>query len=178
MSVAKPKDILEVITNIFVVVIGLGLLGLYISNNYFPKAKTYDAEVLTRGKGFTGLEEIDFSTHRNNIVVAFSTKCPYCTQSLPFLQSLLEINKDSDNVRIIAVFPQPQDEIDRYLVEHKINNLKTIPNFKLIDSSVEMTPTIVWINSSKQIARSWEGYLDRGGQDDFWSYYNGKLAPK
>jgi hypothetical protein len=41
-----------------------------------------------------------------------------------------------------------------------------------------MTPTMVWIDSDKKIVKSWQGYLDKDGQDDFWDFYNSKLNPK
>jgi hypothetical protein len=172
----KQKLSLEMVANILVVVVGISLIAFF-AYKYYPKAKTYEAEFLNKGKGFTGLEEIDFKSSPRTLVLGISTKCPYCTQSIPFYKKLIETVKYTNDVRIVAAFPQKQDEIDRYLTEHDFN-IKTVPNVVLIDSSIEMTPTMVWIDSDKKIVKSWQGYLDKDGQDDFWDFYNSKLNPK
>ncbi len=136
-----------------------------------------EAKTLKTGSSFRGLEEIDFTPHSNTLIIALSTKCPYCTQSIPFYKRLLETNKHSDDLRIVTIYPQSQSEIDRYLTEYNLQ-IKSIPDVKFGNINIEATPTIVWINSDKEIVRSWEGFLNKEAEDNFWDFYNTKLSPK
>jgi hypothetical protein len=167
---------LEMIANILVVIVGISLIGFF-AYKYYPKGKTYEAEFLTKGKEFSRLEEIDFKSNPRTLILGISTKCPYCTQNIPFYKKLIETVKYTNDVKIVATFPQKQDEIDRYLTEHTFA-IKTVPDVVLIESGIEVTPTIVWVDSDKRIVKSWQGYLDQEGQDDFWDFYNSKLNPK
>ena len=170
------KLTLEKFANILVVVMTIALVTFF-AFKYYPQTKTYEAEFLTKGKGFTGIEEIDFAANPRTLILGLSTKCPYCNQSIPFYKKLVETVKYTNDIKIVAVFPQKQDEIDRYLSEHELQ-IKTVPDVTLINSSIDMTPTMVWVDSDKRIVKSWQGYLDKEGQDDFWDFYNSKLNPK
>lgn len=177
MLLNKIKDRLEIATNILVLVMGVALISFFVYKNFYPKTKTMEAKTLNTGSLFHGLEEIDFKNHPNTLIIALSTRCPYCTASLPFYKRLIETNKNSEDLRIIGIFPQPQDEIDRYLAEHNLQ-IHSIPNVKLGDINIEATPTVVWIDNKKKIVRSWEGFFEKDAEDDYWDFYNAKLVPK
>lgn len=177
MSSYKPKDLLEITANILVLIMAVSLVTFFVHKNYYPQEKSFEAMTLKKGTAFRGLEEVDFSNHPNTLILALSTKCPYCTQSIPFYKRLLETNKNSDDLRLIAIYPQPQSEIDRYLTEYNLQ-IKSIPDVKFLNINMEATPTLVWINSNKEIVRSWQGFLNKEAEDNFWDFYNTKLSPK
>lgn len=97
------------------------------------------------------------------LVLALSTSCHFCSESAPFYQSLSR-RVDPSHVHLMAVFPQTADEARTYL-QGKSIPIQDIHQQNFQDISVQGTPTLILLDSSGKILKTWIGVLDKESQE-------------
>ncbi|PYS23251.1 MAG: hypothetical protein DMF72_09800 [Acidobacteria bacterium] len=98
---------------------------------------------------------IDWSKSNRTLLLALSTHCHFCTESAPFFKQLKQ--RRTDDVRIVAVFPQPVDQAKPYLDKLDLS-------FEIVQSSLDTlgisgTPTLLLIDRDGAVTESWVGRL-------------------
>ena len=104
------------------------------------------------------LPNIDWSASNETIVLALSNKCHFCTESAPFYQRLSSELAQRRDVKLLAVFPQDNNEAQQYLSGLGVQ----IPIMKqaTLDSiGVRGTPTLMIIDASGKVKQAWVGKL-------------------
>jgi hypothetical protein len=154
------KDYLEIATNVIVLFFAVALL-LYFGNKYFsPSIDSYNGvnKKTVNGRTLKKINDLNEEKFKKTLVLVLNTNCPYCTKSVPFYKSLTEAKKP-DTSQIVMAFPQPKDDVDKYLQKHNLS-VRAIYGANPIDFETEITPTIVAINDKREIINAWFGLLD------------------
>lgn len=101
---------------------------------------------------------MDWAKSEKTLIMALSTTCHFCAESTPFYQKLVGQRTGRSDVRLVAVMPQPVDEARHYLSEHAIN-VDEVRQASLNSISVRGTPTLVLVDGTGAVVRSWVGKL-------------------
>jgi hypothetical protein len=80
---------IEVSSNVATLVVAMALLGAIVSTHWWPRQEAKFENGLQKGKVLAPLPSIDYSAAPQTLVSVLSTKCIYCTESLPFYKRLL-----------------------------------------------------------------------------------------
>lgn len=176
MKISKDFYYLNFLANILVVLVFTLLVGLLAYRIFFqPYLGSLEAELLSAGDDFKGLQEVNFSKNSNTILLVLDAKCQYCTQSLAFYKKLIVESKEKSNVWVIAVFKIKAEEVEHYLKDHGIN-IEFIPNVNLVELKVDATPTIIWVDANRKIVGSYEGVLNEKQESTFFEFYEKRLS--
>ena len=98
---------------------------------------------------------IDWTKNGRTLVMAVSDKCHYCTESAPFYQQLA---KSHQNVRLIALLPQPPDQGRQYM-DHLQVSVDEVRQAPLTTLGIRGTPTLILLDSGGAIVKAWRGKL-------------------
>ena len=152
----------EVSSNVAVLVVAMVLLGTVISTRWWPRPLNPKFEEgLQKGQALAPLPSTDYSAAPQTLILVLSSKCNYCTESLPFYNRLVEEHQRAGKVtQIIAVFPNPRDEVDRYIGQNQLA-VKSIPALNYSSLNVTGTPTLILVDSTGRVADFWVGKLSR-----------------
>jgi hypothetical protein len=157
MKDQKLKSYLDVASNVAVLLVALVILGnfawVYLAGKPVPGLQSG----LRKGESFSLIPGIDYSKNSQTLVIAMSSKCEYCNESISFFKQLLDANLENSNAtRIVAVFPETAEEVWRYISEQQLN-VNTIPgiNFKALD--LPGPPSAVLISNEGKVLNFWIG---------------------
>lgn len=112
------------------------------------------------------LPGISFANGRDSLVLAVSTTCHFCQESLPFYKQLSE--KVRGKIDLIAVLPEPESEAKKFLADAAVQTdaiVKAIPN----SIGVQGTPTVLLVDGKGKVKNVWMGRLDEAGQKQMLS---------
>jgi hypothetical protein len=156
---------IEVSSNIAVLVVAMALLGAIVSTRWWQRSGDVKFENgLQKGHAFAQLPSIDYGATRQTLIAVLSTKCNYCTESLPFYRRLLEKQQRAQQAtRIVAVFPNPQTEVDQYKQQNQLN-LESLPAVNSSTLGVTGTPTLILVDSAGRVVDFWIGKLSEAEQ--------------
>jgi hypothetical protein len=100
----KLKSILDVTTNIVVVLFALVAIGVLVRNYLAPRGvKTSVA--IKNGSVFPGIAGVDYKQAPRTLILALNVDCRYCSSSVPFYNSVGEARTENANqFNIIAAF--------------------------------------------------------------------------
>ena len=152
---------LDRITNIAVLIAVVVFLFSMGRNEYarrnIPKQMT--------AKDFVGktvkLPGINFSPEHNSLILALSTACHFCQQSLPFYQELTA--KANGQLDVIGLFPQPEAEAKKFFDDAHVRATQVV-SAGLDVIGVSATPTLLLVDSKGKVIDAWMGELDDKGR--------------
>jgi hypothetical protein len=104
------------------------------------------------------LPGVNWSESNENVVLALSNKCHFCTESAPFYQRLTGELAQRKGVRVIAVFPQEVDQAKQYLSGLGIQ-IENVKRASLDSIGVSGTPTLMIVDGNGKIKQAWMGRL-------------------
>jgi thioredoxin-related protein len=114
---------------------------------------------LQKGKEFAVVPGVNYGDSPQTLLVAINTHCVYCEGSLPFYKQLIEANRRAGNTtRIIAIFPNPEDEARQYVQQNQLG-LDTLASVDLMSLNVAATPTMILVDSHGKVLDFWVGKL-------------------
>lgn len=105
-------------------------------------------------------------TARASLVLALSTSCQFCTESMGFYRRLAELDVVRDGrLRLSVVSAQAPDKMREYLASHR---LAISPVVLLRESgvSVQGTPMLVLLHGDGVVSKSWVGQLMDDEEED------------
>lgn len=112
------------------------------------------------------LESEDWTRNRQTLLLALSTTCKYCSASAGFYQRLA--NTASSKTKLVAVLPQTTGESQQYL--KSLNVLITeIRQISPSSLGVRATPTLILVNSTGNVTKSWVGQLSPDQEEEVLS---------
>jgi hypothetical protein len=153
---------LDKITNV-AVILGVAVFIVVVARNQFirPKLPTPPEQIVV-GKTVT-LPGVHFPEGRDSLVLALSTTCHFCKDSLPFYRDLTA--KAQGHLNVIAVLPQPEAEATKYLHDAEVSTNQVVST-QLGTIGVLGTPTLLLVDNKGNVHKTWEGLLDQKGQED------------
>jgi thiol-disulfide isomerase/thioredoxin len=157
VSQAKLKNYIEMATNVAVLLVALTVLGVF-ALNYFSRRSTPQLQAgLQKGQVFARVAGVNYDTSSQTLLIAMSTKCHYCAESLPFYRQLAEAQRSKgQHVNVVAVFPNNEDEVRQYAQRNSLA-LETVAGVKLATLNISGTPTAVLIDNGGRVIDFWVG---------------------
>ena len=149
------KATLEVSTNIAVLLVAVSVLSLLAIFFFVGPRKPELTPGLEKGRVLGNLTNIDYRGSERTLLIALSTTCAYCRESLPLYRRILDAENNARKpLRVIALFPNSADEVAKYLKENQLT-IDTITGVDFSSLHISGTPTMILVN-------------DRGVVNDFW----------
>ena len=113
----------------------------------------------------TRLPGVSWEKNGRTLVLALSTRCHFCTESMPFFRQVRKsLGKD---VTLVGLLPEPAAQAESYLKREgmRIDELKQVT---LGQVGVTGTPTMLLVDRHGIVIQVWVGKLKPGEQQDFF----------
>jgi len=102
----------------------------------------------------------DTQTAQATLVLALSTHCGFCQDSVPFYQKLAAFKNSSPaRVRLATVMSEPKEEIEVYLKKQGIA-ADAVFSMPVSQIGVMGTPTLLLLDGQNKLIESWVGKLN------------------
>jgi thioredoxin-related protein len=151
--------LLEKCANIAVIV-GVAAFLFVIVRGELNKNKQSPPPRALVGKSVT-LPGTQLNPQHNSLLVAISTQCHFCKDSLPFYKTLAE--RAQGKLDVIAVFPQPVAEAQSFLQQAQVAPTSIVSaDFSKI--GVQATPTMLLVDPHGKVLDEWMGKQDESGE--------------
>jgi hypothetical protein len=105
--------------------------------------------------------DIDWSGHDSTLIIALSTQCRFCDQSIPFHQALA--THASGHLAVVSSFVQGSEEGRKYLSAHGIS-VGAVVKESPASLGVHSTPTLLLADKKGRVIQSWVGRLSDSEQ--------------
>lgn len=155
----RAKEILEVTTNIVVLLLSLLVVGSFASKFFTTDQPLRPQLGLQRGSGLVQLPGHSYGDSPRNLLIVLSTTCGYCSESVPFYNEVLKTQSSIDkDVRAYAIFPNTSAEVQDFVQEKQLSTeVVTGVDLKLL--KVSATPTVILTDERGKIIDFWIGKL-------------------
>jgi hypothetical protein len=152
---------IETTANLATIVVALLISTVLVKTYVFPNAVARSAAAVSapevvKGKSVDGRAlGVDWKRNHRTLVLAISTTCHFCKDSVPFDQKLGAAEKD---VKMVAVLPQPVAEAQKYLsgAGVHVDEVRQVP---LNTLGVRGTPTLMLVDDAGVVTDVWAGKL-------------------
>ena len=153
---------LDRITNVGLLVVSVAILGILIKTNFYDPRQASDGRpsqpVNIKGKKIA-VPGLDFGASRSTLILALSSTCHFCNESMGFYKSLAASRtRDSKDLRIVAVFPQAATYAEEHLKSKDVS-VDGVLSAPLASIGVIGTPTLILVDSKGVVQESWRGKL-------------------
>lgn len=118
-------------------------------------------EGLQKGKAFPTLPGVDYSMSNLTLLIAMSSKCEFCQESVPFYNQLAEsIHNNGCAIRVIACFQDFESDVNLFVGKAQLD-VETISgvDFRLL--KLPGTPAMILVDSNGTILDFWVGKLSK-----------------
>jgi len=118
---------------------------------------------------------VDFAASTRTLLLFVSTNCGHCAKSAPFYDKLAKAasaGPGQGELRVIAVFPQPDDDVNAFKARTKLD-IESIADVPLGTVGVTLTPTVVLVSQNGLVTGAWLGSEGKQNQDAIYSAFFG-----
>lgn len=165
MSKANTRERLEFLTNLMVLLVAVSIL-LVLALNYIGGQKPVPriVEGLQKGQQLPAISGLDYSGATSTLLIAISTQCTYCNQSIPFYNQLADLKvKGKISPRSIVIFPDSDDEVEPYARQYQLQtDYKSSVDFEQL--KLAGTPTMILVDQNGNVVDFWVGALQPEAQ--------------
>lgn len=148
----------EFFSNIAIIIVAFLLssifVGRYLSSDTTKSSISESIKVGTK----LPLPNVDWNKTDKTLLLAISTSCRYCTDSLPFYKKLVQQKNERNNFKLIVITPQNINEAQHYLSENGIE-VDEVRQAVLSEINVRATPTLIVLDNVGAVVNSWVGKL-------------------
>jgi hypothetical protein len=160
---------LDKAANIALIIACLLLIGTLARNYYLSRIPDPNLELgIEKGElvKLSGEASADGQPAQATLVLALSTHCGFCQESVPFYQKLAVFKNSSPaRVRLATVMSEPKEEIEAYLKKQGIA-ADAVFSMPIAQIGVKGTPTLLLLDGQNKLIESWIGKLDSQGESD------------
>jgi hypothetical protein len=172
----KLKSILDLTTNIVVVLFAVVAIGVLVKNYFAPHSP--NTTVVKKGSVFPQIDGVDYKKAPRTLILALNVDCRYCTRSVPFYNSLAEARHENPGqFNIVAAFINNDAVLVRSYAEEKQLSVQTIAGVDLDKLGVHLTPTIILVDNAGKVLDSWRGALQPDGEREVFSTLGLRYKP-
>lgn len=146
----------ELVANIAIIVVAVLLCVVLAKRFLFPPTPTPSEPGIVAGTP-VAIPTVDWSKSDKTLVLALQKDCHFCTDSAPFYRTLVTAAA-AKSIRLLAVLPQEESVGREYLkgLNVQIGEVRQLP---LNSIHVRGTPTLILVNNSGTVIKSWVGKL-------------------
>jgi hypothetical protein len=160
------RGYLEVSTNIAVLLVALAVLGSITWRALAPRPEIHFKSGLRKGDRFGQLSGVDYKAFDRTLIIAMSSACDSCLDSIPFYKHLTESRvKGGQTYQYFAILSEKQDEVEQFIQRFELN-LPTVAGVDLKELKVAATPTLILVNSNGEIVDFWVGKLSKDAEQE------------
>ncbi|MBV9210148.1 MAG: hypothetical protein JOZ52_05940 [Acidobacteria bacterium] len=161
---------LETVANVVVILVAVLVAGLLIRNNFFHTSSGADDNPVGRT---IKLDGVNTGAAKYTVLLALSTKCHFCNESVPFYQQLAALRRAPDSkFQTVGVFREPTDAAREYLTDKGLE-LDTVVSRSLGDVGVRGTPTLLLVDGEGKVVQAWIGALNEAKQKEVLAKISG-----
>jgi thioredoxin-related protein len=168
MEPQRVKRLLELATNIAVLLVAIGI-SAYFLTRYYHRRNVPEASELTKGleKGETlpAIKGLTYADSPRTLLIVMNIHCGYCAESVQFYNRIVEAQTNTKTaIRILALLPNSEDEVKKFASDHQ---MKVVASSQVDLSKLNLsgTPTLLLIDSAGKIQEFWLGELSSESQD-------------
>ncbi|MDQ3803897.1 MAG: thioredoxin family protein [Acidobacteriota bacterium] len=163
MNLSKLKNCLEVTTNLAVVLVSLVVLYTCAWAYFSGTSKPRPEAGLRRGSTIVTPPGLNSGGSPQILLVAMTTGCQFCTDSIPFYNQMKAQQSNIKGTRIVAVFPDSKDEVEKYVRQRQLN-IESVAevDFRLL--GIPATPSLILLDGNGKVLDFWIGKLS--GEDE------------
>lgn len=178
-ATTKLKAILEVITNVIVVLFAIVAIGVLVKNYFVPNGKKISVAI-SKGTVFPAIAGVEYSQNTKTLILALNVDCRYCSRSVPFYNSLAQSQRqqNANKINIVAAFINNDAMLVKSYAEQKQLLVQAISGIDLDELGVHMTPTLILVDSAGKVLDSWRGELQPDGEREVFSALDLPYRPK
>ena len=174
----KLKDILDVTTNVVVILFAICAIGVLVKN-YFAPQGVKTSVAAKKGSVFPEIAGVDYKQTPRTLILALNVDCRYCTRSVPFYNSLAEARqKNADQVNIVAAFINKDPALVKSYAGEKQLSVQAIAGVDLDKLGVHSTPTLILVDGAGKVLDSWSGELQPDGEREVFAALGLPYKPK
>jgi hypothetical protein len=144
----------EIATNVAILCAFLLVAGLAVKKLREPSSVAHNGPSLGEKVSLRG---VDWSKSDQNLVLALSTGCHFCSESANFYKRLVP-SATGNGVRVLAILPQSLSDSRTYLEKLGLP-VQEIVQGPLASVEVSGTPTLVLVDRQGMIQKAWVGKL-------------------
>jgi thiol-disulfide isomerase/thioredoxin len=161
------KTTLEISTNVAVLLVAVVLLSLLAINIFVKPPIANLNRGLEKGKAFSPIRTVDYADSEKTLLIALNTSCPFCRESLPLYQRLVEaLPQPSKALHIVAIFPNREADVGDYLRDNHLT-IDAVAEVDLNSLRISGTPTVILIDRSGAVKDFWNGKLTENEAQEF-----------
>jgi thioredoxin-related protein len=158
MNESKLKHYLEISSSVAVLILAVIVITVFLWTYFGSNQSVKSQSGLRRGTNLTQLAGYDYNSSPQTLIIALSSKCGYCHESIPFYNKLAELQSGIKNVRTVAVFPNKEEGISSYVQEKQLKtNAVVVGDFRSLN--IKSTPTVILVDKNGKILDFWSGKL-------------------
>mgnify|MGYP003576099803 CR=1 FL=1 len=117
------------------------------------------APQLQRGAVLPSIQGISYGDAQQTMVMVHSSRCTYCTRSMPFYRKFIEQrNGGSKRVRFVAVGREPVDAMKEYLASNGVT-VDQVVSLTSNDLQIQGTPTLIVADGEGRVQQTFVGKL-------------------
>src|SRR5688572_12200644 len=162
----KLRQILDVTTNVVVVVFAVVAITVLVKN-YFAPPTTDTRVTVTKGSVFPAIAGVDYNQAPRTLILALNVDCRYCTRSVPFYNLLGEARHENPGrFDMVAAFINSDPQLVKSYADEKQPSVQAIAGVDLDKLGIHMTPAIVLVDSTGTVVDSWSGLLQPDGEHE------------
>ena|SRR5579863_1721628 len=144
---------LEIAVNVSILCAFIMVAALAAQRFWSARSPKSDPSIGTK----ISLPGVDWSKSNENLVLALSTTCHFCSESAKFYKKLVPAAVDR-GVSVVAVLPQPFVAGQSYLEGLGVS-VPTVLQSSLATIDVSGTPTLLVVDANGKIRKAWVGKL-------------------
>ena len=155
---------LDKAANIALIIACLLLIGALARNYYLSRLPDPSIKLgIEKGEPvkLSGDASADKQSAQATLVLALSTNCHFCQESVPFYQKLAVFKNSSPAraLQLATVMSEPKEEIEAYLKKHGIA-ADAVFSMPVSQIGVKGTPTLLLLDGQNKLIESWVGKLN------------------
>ena len=155
----RLKSILDVTTNVVVILFAVVAIGVLVKN-YFAPQRTKTSDAIKKGSVFPEIAGVDYRQTARTLILALNVDCRYCTRSVPFYNSLASARQENaGQVNIVAAFINKDPALVKSYADEKQLSVQAIAGVDFDKLGIHSTPTLILVDSAGKVLDSWSGEL-------------------
>jgi hypothetical protein len=99
---------------------------------------------------------VDWGKNGRTLVLAISTQCHFCKESVPFYKKVQ--SQVGGSLKTVAVLPQPVATAEQYLSGEGVH-VDQIKQATMSGMGIQGTPTMLLVNSAGVVTKIWVGKI-------------------
>ncbi len=154
------KARLETIANLTIIVTGITMMVLVISRVVGDQERTpLPLRQYQVGEKLAAGFPVDFSQSPQTLLLMLSSKCQYCSESLPFYHDVLSAQQANPRVtRLVALGTEDKASLAQYLTQHGLT-FDDVVSVSLDKIKLRGTPTLVLVDRLGTVKAVWPGFI-------------------